>query len=75
MHCQDRYLKGSTTDGVYLVYPDNEEPIKVLCDMTTEGGWMDSLSKMNGWISVLLLGMGRLQSGIWKSERGVLVRE
>ena len=52
MHCQDLYLKGSTTDGVYLVYPDNEEPIKVLCDMTIEGvdgqsfkdEWMDQCS-------------------------------
>ena len=27
-HCHELYLNGSTTDGVYLVYPDNEEAIQ-----------------------------------------------
>ena len=75
MHCQDLYLKGSTTDGVYLVYPDNEEPIKVLCDMTTEsGGWTVFQRRMDGSV-FFYLGWEDYESGIWKSERGVLVRE
>ena len=34
------YQDDSSTDGVYWVYPDEEEPFQVLCDMKTDvGGW------------------------------------
>ena len=36
-NCLDHYQNGSTSDGVYLIYPDEEEPFQVLCDMTTNG--------------------------------------
>ena len=72
MHCQDLYLKGSTTDGVYLVYPDNEEPIKVLCDMTTEsGGWTVFQRRMDGSVFFYLgwedyrVGFGNLNGEFW----------
>ena len=37
------YQDDSSTDGVYWVYPDEEEPFQVLCDMKTDvGGWTGS---------------------------------
>ena len=72
MHCQVLHLKGSTTDGVYLVYPDNEEPIKVLCDMTTEsGGWTVFQRRMDGSVFFYLgwedyrVGFGNLNGEFW----------
>ncbi|CAH3117289.1 unnamed protein product [Porites lobata] len=67
-----RGLEGSTTDGVYLVYPDNEEPIKVLCDMTTEsGGWTVFQRRMDGSVFFYLgwedyrVGFGNLNGEFW----------
>ena len=72
MHYQDLHLKGSTTDGVYLVYPDIEEPIKVLCDMTTEsGGWTVFQRRMDGSVFFYLgwedyrVGFGNLNGEFW----------
>ena len=72
MHCQDLYLKGSTTDGVSLVYRDNEEPINVLCDMTTEGcGWTVCQRRMDGSVLFYLgwedyrVGFGNQNGEFW----------
>ena len=74
-HCQDLYLKGSTANGVYLVYPDlhdNEEAIQVLCDMTTEGGgWTVFQRRMDGSVDFYIdwesyrTGFGNLNSEFW----------
>ena len=60
------------TDGVYLVHPDIEEPIKVLCDMTTEsGGWTVFQRRMDGSVFFYLgwedyrVGFGNLNGEFW----------
>ncbi|XP_078355281.1 microfibril-associated glycoprotein 4-like [Oculina patagonica] len=71
-NCHDHYKKGSTTDGVYLVCPDKQEPIQVLCDMKTEGGgWTTFQRRMDGSVDFFLdwasykKGFGNLNGEFW----------
>jgi len=37
--CYDIHISGNRSDGVYTVYVGSEQrPVKVYCDMTTDGG-------------------------------------
>jgi len=37
--CYDIYKSGKYTDGIYTIYiGDSQRPVKVYCDMTTDGG-------------------------------------
>ena len=71
-NCFDYYQNGSTTDGVYLIYPDEEEPFQVVCHMTTEGGsWTTFQRRMDGSVDFYVHwesykeGFGSLKSEFW----------
>ena len=71
-NCLDYYQNGSKTDGVYWVYPDEEEPFQVLCDMTTDGGgWTIFQRRMDGSVDFYVdwesykRGFGNLEGEFW----------
>ena len=71
-NCLDYYKNGSKTDGVYWVYPDEEEPFQVLCDMTTDGGgWTTFQRRMDGSVDFYVdwesykRGFGNLEGEFW----------
>ncbi|CAH3139486.1 unnamed protein product, partial [Pocillopora meandrina] len=71
-NCLDYYQNGSKTDGVYWVYPDDEEPFQVLCDMTTNGGgWTTFQRRMDGSVDFYVdwesykRGFGNLEGEFW----------
>ena len=71
-NCLHYYQNGSKTDGVYWVYPDEEHPFQVLCDMTTDGGgWTTFQRRMNGSVDFYVdwesykKGFGNLEGEFW----------
>ncbi|XP_022802649.1 ficolin-2-like [Stylophora pistillata] len=71
-NCYDYHQNGSTTDGVYWIYPDEEEPFQVLCDMTTNGGgWTVFQRRMDGSVDFYVdwesykNGFGNLKGEFW----------
>ncbi|PFX11531.1 Techylectin-5B [Stylophora pistillata] len=71
-NCLDYYQNGSSTDGVYLICPDEEEPFQVVCDMTTDGGgWNTFPRPRDGSVDFYVHwesykeGFGSLKSEFW----------
>ena len=76
LDCPKNFLEyhqnGSTTDGVYWVYPNEEEPFQALFDMTTDGGgWTTFQRRMNGSVDFYVdwesykKGFGNLKGEFW----------
>ncbi|KAM6901913.1 LOW QUALITY PROTEIN: tenascin-like [Lycodopsis pacificus] len=72
--CAQILLNGETASGLYAVYVGGEEsqPIRVYCDMTTDGGgWMVFLRRQNGKLEFFrnwknyTAGFGNMNDEFW----------
>ncbi|XP_071322841.1 tenascin isoform X2 [Trachinotus anak] len=72
--CAQILLNGETTSGVFTIYVGGEEsqPIRVYCDMTTDGGgWMVFLRRQNGKLEFFrnwknyTAGFGNMNDEFW----------
>ena len=66
------YQDDSSTDGVYWVYPDEEEPFQVLCDMKTDvEGWTTFQRRMDGSVDFYVdWDSYKKASEIWRASFG-----
>ncbi|NWY71942.1 ANGL4 protein, partial [Erithacus rubecula] len=69
--CQQLFLAGQHSSGVFQVQPAGSQPFEVYCDMTAEGGWTVIQRRMDGSVDFDQLwdayknGFGDLRGDFW----------
>uniref|UniRef100_A0A8C4YDK6 Angiopoietin like 4 n=1 Tax=Gopherus evgoodei TaxID=1825980 RepID=A0A8C4YDK6_9SAUR len=71
LDCQQLFLAGERSSGVFQIQPLGSQPFKVYCDMTAEGGWTVIQRRLDGSVDFDQLweayrnGFGDLNSDFW----------
>uniref|UniRef100_UPI0037E81F28 angiopoietin-related protein 4-like n=1 Tax=Semicossyphus pulcher TaxID=241346 RepID=UPI0037E81F28 len=69
--CHDLFVRGQRASGVYAIQPEGSQPFKVLCEMTSEGGWtviqkrLDGSQNFNQLWESYKRGFGSLNGDFW----------
>ncbi|XP_070688045.1 angiopoietin-related protein 4-like [Pempheris klunzingeri] len=69
--CHDLFVRGQRASGVYTIRPESSQPLNVLCEMTSEGGWTVIQKRLDGSQSFNQLwesykrGFGSLNGDFW----------
>ncbi|KAM8794992.1 angiopoietin-related protein 4 [Eudromia elegans] len=70
-NCQQLFLEGQQSSGIFQVQPIGSQPFKVYCDMTAEGGWTVIQRRKDGSVDFDQLwdayknGFGDLRGDFW----------
>ncbi|KAF7667833.1 hypothetical protein LDENG_00044970 [Lucifuga dentata] len=76
--CNDLFVQGQRASGVYTIHPKNSQPFKVLCEMTSEGGWTviqkrhDGSQNFNQLWESYKKGFGSLNGEFWLGLENIL---
>ncbi|KAF3690748.1 Angiopoietin-related protein 4 Angiopoietin-like protein 4 Precursor [Channa argus] len=69
--CHHLFLQGQRASGVYTIQPESSQPLTVLCEMTSEGGWTVIQRRQDGSLNFNQLwetykrGFGSLNGEFW----------
>ncbi|XP_071981073.1 ficolin-1-A-like [Engystomops pustulosus] len=76
--CKSLLEKGFTLSDWYIIYPDGKQPLRVLCDMHTDGGgWIVFQRRYNGSVNFLRnwesykTGFGSRLSEFWLGNENI----
>ncbi|XP_077390350.1 angiopoietin-related protein 4-like [Festucalex cinctus] len=69
--CHDLFVQGQRASGIYTIQAQNSQPVNVLCEMTSEGGWtviqkrLDGSQNFNQLWESYKNGFGNLNGEFW----------